>query len=112
MTHALLRLVTVGARMTTELEELQRTQNSPSLWSLHARCAGVLLEIERSVRENVKRVLVSTETEGGVQSERSPGIDPETPRLHRPGATSAFARRKGCRRNGRPLITANSGPHR
>jgi len=69
MTHALLRVVTVGARMTTELEELQRTQNSPSLWRLHADALVVLLEIERSVRENVKRVLVSAETEGGIQSE-------------------------------------------
>lgn len=62
--HALLRVVTAGARMTTELEELQRTQNSPSLWRLHADALVVLLEIERSVRENVKRVLVSAESEG------------------------------------------------
>jgi hypothetical protein len=69
VTHALLRMVTVGARMTTELEELRRTQNSPSLWRLHADALVVLLEIERSVQENVKRVLVSVETEGGAQTE-------------------------------------------
>jgi len=64
VTRALLRMVTVAARMTTETEELQRTQNSPSLWRLHADALAVLLEIERSVQENVKRVLASAETEG------------------------------------------------
>ncbi|MGH9499248.1 MAG: hypothetical protein ACRD3L_08910 [Terriglobales bacterium] len=64
VTRALLRMVTVAARMTTELEELRRTQNSPSLWRLHADALVVLLEIERSVQENVKRVMVSAETQG------------------------------------------------
>ncbi len=67
VTHALLRMVTVTARMTTELEELRRTQNSPSLWRLHADALVVLLEIGRSVQENVKRV--SAETDGGAQIE-------------------------------------------
>jgi len=68
VTHALLRMVTISARMTTELEELRRTQNSPSLWRLHADALVVLLEIERSVQENVKRVL-SAETTAGAQTE-------------------------------------------
>lgn len=67
VTHALLRMTAVCARMTTELEELRRTQNSPSLWRLHADALVVLLEIERSVQENVKRVLATLE--GGAQSE-------------------------------------------
>jgi hypothetical protein len=71
VTHALLRMVTVAARMTTELEELRRTQNSPSLWRLHADALVVLLEIERSVQENVKRVL-SAEPESGAQAEAMP----------------------------------------
>jgi hypothetical protein len=69
VTHALLRMVTLAARMTTELEELQRTQNSPSLWRLHADALVVLLEIERSVQENVRRVLSSVEAEGGNQTD-------------------------------------------
>jgi hypothetical protein len=64
MTHALLRVVTLSARMTTELEELRRAQNSPSLWRLHADALVVLLEIERSVQENVKRVLESEPQDG------------------------------------------------
>jgi hypothetical protein len=69
VTHALLRMVTVAARMTTELEEMRRTQNSPSLWRLHADALAVLLEIERSVQENVKRVMASATTEGSAQTE-------------------------------------------
>jgi hypothetical protein len=67
--RALLRMVTVAARMTTELEELRRTQNSPSLWRLHADALVVLLEIERSVQANVKRVMGSGSTEDGAQIE-------------------------------------------
>jgi hypothetical protein len=59
-------MVTVAARMTTELEELRRTQNSPSLWRLHADALVVLLEIERSVGENVKRVMTP---EDGAQNQ-------------------------------------------
>jgi hypothetical protein len=66
VTHALLRMVTLAARMTTEMEELRRTKNSPSLWRLHADALVVLLEIDRSVQENVKRVMAS---EGSAQTE-------------------------------------------
>ena len=41
----LLRLVAITARITTELEELKRVENSPSLWKLHADSVVVLLEI-------------------------------------------------------------------
>jgi hypothetical protein len=62
--RALLRLVAVVARMTTELEELKRAQNSPSLWKLHADSLIVLLEIERSVHENTGRVITSAKQQG------------------------------------------------
>jgi hypothetical protein len=55
--RVLLRLVAVVARMTTELEELKRAENSPSLWKLHADSLIVLLEVARSVNENAERVL-------------------------------------------------------
>jgi hypothetical protein len=57
--RALLRLVAVGARMNTELEELKRAEHSPSLWKLHADSLVVLLEIERTVHENTGRVITS-----------------------------------------------------
>jgi hypothetical protein len=52
-----LRLVAVVARMTTELEELKRAENSPSLWKLHADSLIALLEVTRAAHENATRVL-------------------------------------------------------
>jgi hypothetical protein len=55
-----LRIVAVVARMTTELEELQRAENSPSLWKLHADSLLALLEVGRSLSENAARVMAET----------------------------------------------------
>ena len=57
VTAAVLRLVAVVARMTTELEELRRAERSPSMWKLHAESLVVLLEIERTVHEKTGRVI-------------------------------------------------------
>jgi hypothetical protein len=62
--RAVLRLVAVGARMTTELEELRRAESSPSLWKLHADSLVVLLEVERTVHENTGRVITSAKQQG------------------------------------------------
>jgi hypothetical protein len=52
----LLRLVAVTARLITELEELKRANNSPSLWKLHADSLVTLLEIASNAAENAERV--------------------------------------------------------
>jgi hypothetical protein len=52
----LLRLVAVTARLITELEELKRANNSPSLWKLHADSLVTLLEIGDNAIENAERV--------------------------------------------------------
>jgi len=54
--RVLLRLVAVTARLITELEELKRTNNSPSLWKLHADSLVTLLEIAGNATENSERV--------------------------------------------------------
>ena len=54
--RALLRMVAVVARITTELEELRRAESSLSLWKLHADSLVTLLEIERSVGPPAERV--------------------------------------------------------
>jgi hypothetical protein len=54
--RVLLRLVAVTARIITELEELKRANNSPSLWKLHADSLVTLLEIARNAMENSERV--------------------------------------------------------
>jgi hypothetical protein len=54
--RVLLRLVAVTARLITELEELKRANNSPSLWKLHADSLITLLEIGNNAAENADRV--------------------------------------------------------
>jgi hypothetical protein len=54
--RVVLRLVALTARTTTEIEELKRCENSPSLWKLHADSLIVLLEMARSVWEQAARV--------------------------------------------------------
>jgi hypothetical protein len=54
--RVLLRLVAVTARLITELEELKRVNNSPSLWKLHADSLVTLLEIGGNAAENAERV--------------------------------------------------------
>jgi hypothetical protein len=54
--RVLLRLVAVNARLITELEELKRAYNSPSLWKLHADSLVALLEIGGNASENAARV--------------------------------------------------------
>jgi len=63
----LLRIVSVVARMTTEAEELRRSENAPSLWKLHADSLIVLLEVERTVRASAERIvaLASQQNSGG-----------------------------------------------
>jgi len=55
--RVLLRLVAVVSRMTVELEELKRSENSQLLRQLHTDSLIVLLETGRSVEENAQRVL-------------------------------------------------------
>jgi hypothetical protein len=54
--RVLLRLVAVTARLITELEELKRVHNSPSLWKLHADSLVTLLAIGSNAIENAERV--------------------------------------------------------
>ncbi len=62
--RVMLRLVAVVARMTTELEELKRAENSESLWRLHADSLVVLLEIGRTVKQSAARVMALAEQRG------------------------------------------------
>jgi hypothetical protein len=52
----LLRVVAVTARITTELEELKRSQNSASVWKLHADSLVVLLDLGKRLAEAVERL--------------------------------------------------------
>jgi hypothetical protein len=62
--RTLLRIVAVVARMTTELEEVKRAENSPSLWKLHADSLVTLLEVATGLSEIASRVVVEARDSG------------------------------------------------
>jgi hypothetical protein len=62
--RALIRMVAVLARITIELEELRRAENSPSVWKLHADSLIVLLEVERALEENTGRGIALAQKQG------------------------------------------------
>jgi hypothetical protein len=64
----LLQLVSLNARITTELEELRRAEHSPSLWKLHADSLIVLLEIEHKINQNTGRVITSAKQQGNTSN--------------------------------------------
>ncbi len=51
----LLRIVAVNARISTEIEELKRSQNSRSVWKLHADSLVVLIDLAKHLAEAVNR---------------------------------------------------------
>jgi hypothetical protein len=63
--RVLLRLVAVVARMTSEIEELKRAENSASLWRMHADALIALLEVGRTASENAARVMALASQRGG-----------------------------------------------
>lgn len=63
----LLRIVAVIARMSTELEEMKRSQNSVSLWKLHADALVVLQEVASTMTEIANREIASLQEQGGMQ---------------------------------------------
>jgi len=62
--RVLLRSVAVIARVTTEIEELKRCENSVSLWKLRADSLLALLEVASAITENGGRVLTTASNDG------------------------------------------------
>jgi len=58
----------VTARLTTEMEELKRTQNSRSVWKLHADSLVVLVDMGKRLAEAVDRLAVTFEQDAEGQS--------------------------------------------
>ena len=56
LARTLIRLVSCLARISTELEELKRSQSMSSLWKLHADALVVLLDIASTTTEDAARV--------------------------------------------------------
>jgi len=68
----LLRVVAVTARITTEVEELKRSQKSPSVWNLHASSLMVLVNLAQRVVEALERLALAI----GQQPETAPTGEP------------------------------------
>jgi len=62
--RTLIRLVSISARVHTELEELKRSQTMSSLWKLHADALVVLLDMANSATEDAGGVGKSAEQNG------------------------------------------------
>jgi hypothetical protein len=62
--RTLIRLVSLSARISTELEELKRSQKMSSLWKLHADAVVVLLDMASSSTEDAGAIAKMTEQSG------------------------------------------------
>jgi hypothetical protein len=69
--RTLIRLVSISARVSTELEELKRSQNMSSLWKLHADALVVLLDMASSAAEEAGSVAKTAEQGGAGVAARS-----------------------------------------
>lgn len=78
--RALLRIVAVVARISTELEELRRAENSPSLWKLHADSLLALLEVASALSESAARVMSEASAQGNTTGAETINISLQ--RLH------------------------------
>jgi hypothetical protein len=68
--RTLIRMVSISARISTELEELKRSQKMSSLWKLHADSIVVLLDMASTSTEEAGSVAKSAEQNGaGVASQ-------------------------------------------
>ena len=60
----LIRMISISARISTELEELKRSQKMSSLWKLHADSIVVLLDMASSSTEDAGSVAKQAEQSG------------------------------------------------
>ncbi len=60
----LIRLVSIAARISTELEELKRSQSMSSLWKLHADALVVLLDMANTATEEAGGIAKNAEQNG------------------------------------------------
>ena len=69
--RTLIRMVSISARLSTELEELKRSQKMSSLWKLHADSVVVLLDMASTSTEDAGSVAKAAEQNGAGTSSRA-----------------------------------------
>ena len=69
--RTLIRMVSISARIRTELEELKRSQKMSSLWKLHADSIVVLIDMASTSTEDAGSVAKTTDQNGAGAAGRS-----------------------------------------
>jgi hypothetical protein len=69
--RTLIRMVSISARVSTELEELKRSQKMSSVWKLHADAVVVLLDMASTTAEDAGSVAQTAEQSGAGPAARS-----------------------------------------
>ncbi|MGA8867460.1 MAG: hypothetical protein WB510_10855, partial [Candidatus Sulfotelmatobacter sp.] len=87
----LIRLVSISARIGTELEELKRSENMSSLWKLHADALVVLLDMASSAAEEAGGVAKLAQSSDGAASASALHESVHKLRLRSDGAVQALA---------------------
>ena len=68
----LLRIVSVTARISTEMEELKRSRNSHSVWRLHADSLVILVDLAKRLAEAVDRLALVIGQQADTQTNSEP----------------------------------------
>ena len=87
----LLRIVAVVARASTELEELKRADNSPSLWKLHADSLVALLEVAHVLSGHAEDIMAQARGQGNRASEETIRISLQRLRHRSDASATALA---------------------
>jgi hypothetical protein len=69
--RTLIRMVSISARISTELEELKRSQKMSSLWKLHADAVVILLDMASTSTEEAGSVAKMAEQSGAITAARA-----------------------------------------
>jgi hypothetical protein len=69
--RTLIRMISVSARISTELEELKRSQKMSSVWKLHADAVVVLLDMASTSTEEAGSVAKTAEQSGSAVAARA-----------------------------------------
>jgi len=80
--RTLIRMVSISARISTELEELKRSQKMSSVWKLHADSVVVLLDMASSSTEDAGSVAKTTEQKGSPAATAAIHASVQKLRLH------------------------------
>lgn len=93
--RTLIRLVSISARVHTELEELKRSQTMSSLWKMHADALVVLLDMASTAAEDAGGVSKSAEQNGSGVAAKAVHESVKKLRGHSDAAVKALAQAGG-----------------